>query len=264
MSAAPRSPPGLTPATSPTPDAADLPNSIAERRLVSILFADLVGSTTLSATRDSEEVRDLLSRYFETSKQIIGRYGGTIEKFIGDAVMAVWGAPTVPEDDAERARAGLALAAAVTALGRSSGSRASRRGRRPPHRRGRGHARAPRARAWWPATLSIRPRRIQSVAPPGAVFVGEATMHAAATRPSPTRPRASQFLHGKEAPVPALASLGGWSAEVGGAPPFGRASNRHSSGADDELRMLKDLFHTTSHDQRPHLVLVIGPAGIGK
>src|SRR6185503_3116854 len=89
---------------------------LAERRLVSVLFADLVGFTTLSEARDSEEVRDLLSRYFDTSRQIIGRYGGNIEKFIGDAVMAVWGAPTATENDAELAvRAGLDLAAAVAA-----------------------------------------------------------------------------------------------------------------------------------------------------
>ncbi|HXJ66154.1 MAG TPA: zinc ribbon domain-containing protein, partial [Actinomycetota bacterium] len=65
---------------------------VAERRLVSVLFADLVGFTTLSESRDAEEVRDLLSRYFETCRKLIERYGGTVEKFIGDAVMAVWGA----------------------------------------------------------------------------------------------------------------------------------------------------------------------------
>ncbi len=65
----------------------------AERRLVSVLFADLVGFTSLSETRDAEEVRELLTRYFDTCRALIGRYGGTVEKFIGDAVMAVWGAP---------------------------------------------------------------------------------------------------------------------------------------------------------------------------
>jgi class 3 adenylate cyclase len=73
----------------------------AERRLVSILFADLVGFTTLSEKRDAEEVRELLSRYFDSSRQVINRYGGTVEKFIGDAVMAAWGAPAANEDDAE-------------------------------------------------------------------------------------------------------------------------------------------------------------------
>src|SRR5207249_12188271 len=90
----------------------------AERRLVSVLFADLVGFTTLSESRDSEEVRELLSSYFDTSRQLIARHGGTVEKFIGDAVMAVCGTPIAREDDAERAvRAGLDLVAAVTALG---------------------------------------------------------------------------------------------------------------------------------------------------
>ena len=80
---------------------------IAERRLVTVLFADLVGFTPFAEERDAEDVRDTLTRYFELATEVIGRYGGTIEKFIGDAVMAVWGAPTAREDDAERAvRAG--------------------------------------------------------------------------------------------------------------------------------------------------------------
>src|SRR3954471_22662684 len=92
--------------------------SPSERRLVSVLFADLVGFTSLSESRDAEQVRDLLSRYFETCSRLIELYGGTVEKFIGDAVMAVWGAPTATEDDAERAvRAALDLVAAVSALG---------------------------------------------------------------------------------------------------------------------------------------------------
>ena len=104
----------------------------AERRLVSVLFADLVGFTTLSETRDSEEVRELLSRYFDTAKQVIGRYGGTVEKFIGDAVIAVWGAPVAREDDAERAvHAALDLVGAVSAIGpdlqRARAVRAARR-----------------------------------------------------------------------------------------------------------------------------------------
>jgi class 3 adenylate cyclase len=81
------------------------------------MFADLVGFTTISEGRDSEETRELLSRYFDLAREIVERYAGTIEKFIGDAVMAVWGAPTAQEDDAERAvRAALDLVAAVGSL----------------------------------------------------------------------------------------------------------------------------------------------------
>jgi class 3 adenylate cyclase len=85
------------------------------------LFCDLVGFTPLSETRDPEEVRELLSRYFEVARTVIGRYGGVVEKFIGDAVMAVWGTPTATEEDAERAvRAALELVDAVAQLGRDA------------------------------------------------------------------------------------------------------------------------------------------------
>ena len=128
-----------------------VPPPAAERRLVSVLFADLVGFTPLSESRDAEDVRELLSRYFETCRRLIERYGGTVEKFIGDAVMAVWGAPVATEDDAERAvRAALELVAAVAALGDEVGA---------PELQARAGVvtgevavtLAPTARAWWRA-----------------------------------------------------------------------------------------------------------------
>src|SRR6478735_5153360 len=75
----------------------------AERKMVTVLFADLVGFTAASEGRDAEDTRELLTRYFETCRRLITLYGGTVEKFIGDAVMAVWGTPSANEDDAERA-----------------------------------------------------------------------------------------------------------------------------------------------------------------
>ena len=90
------------------------PAAEAERRLVSVLFGDLVGFTPLSEDRDPEAVRELLSGYFDTARRVIERYGGTVEKFIGDAVMAVFGAPVAHEDDPERAvRAGLRILEAI-------------------------------------------------------------------------------------------------------------------------------------------------------
>ena len=65
---------------------------VSERRVCSVLFADLVGFTSLSESRDPEEVREILSEYFQVARRLITRYGGVVEKFIGDAVMAVWGA----------------------------------------------------------------------------------------------------------------------------------------------------------------------------
>ena len=95
---------------------------MAERRLTSVLFGDLVGFTTLSESRDAEDVRELLSEYFAMAKTVVSRYGGTIEKFIGDAVMAVWGVPVAHEDDAERAvRAGLDLISEMAGVAASAG-----------------------------------------------------------------------------------------------------------------------------------------------
>ncbi len=89
--------------------------------MCSLLFCDLVGFTPLSESRDPEAVRELLSRYFETARLIIGRYGGVVEKFIGDGVVAVWGTPVAAEGDAERAvRADLDPVAAVAELGRDA------------------------------------------------------------------------------------------------------------------------------------------------
>ena len=73
---------------------------VAERRVCSVLFCDVVGFTPLSESRDPEAVRELLSQYFAVARTVIGRYGGVVEKFIGDAVMAVWGTPVAAEGDA--------------------------------------------------------------------------------------------------------------------------------------------------------------------
>jgi class 3 adenylate cyclase len=105
-------------AAAPGPDG----QPVAERRVCSVLFCDVVGFTPLSEARDPEAVRELQSRYFSVARTMVGRYGGTVEKFIGDAVMAVWGTPTATEDDAERAvRAALDLVSAVAQLGADAG-----------------------------------------------------------------------------------------------------------------------------------------------
>jgi class 3 adenylate cyclase len=150
----------------------------AERRLVTVLFADLVGFTAASEGRDAEETRELLSRYFDTCRRLIELYGGTVEKFIGDAVMAVWGTPTATEDDAERAvRAALDLVAAVTALGDEVGA---------PDLRARAGVLTGEAAVTIGAEgqgmvagdLVNTASRIQSIAEPGTVVAGETTRRA--------------------------------------------------------------------------------------
>src|SRR3989475_13305694 len=106
---------------------------VKERKVVSVLFCDLVGFTAASESADPEEVQARIAPYHARTRERIEAFGGTVEKFIGDAVMAVFGAPTVHEDDPERAvRAGLALLEAIEALNVADGSRARRR----QHRRG--------------------------------------------------------------------------------------------------------------------------------
>ena len=228
----------------------------AERRLVSVLFADLVGFTPFAEERDAEDVRETLSHYFEIASDVIGRYGGTVEKFIGDAVMAVWGAPSAHEDDAERAvRAGLELVDAVRSLGPAIQARAG--------------VLTGEAAVTIGATnqglvagdLVNTAARLQAAAQPGTVLVGETTQRAA-SRAIAFEPAGQQSLKGKSTPVPAWRALR-VVAEVGG-------RNRSETleapfvGRDDELRLLKDLFHATAREGRARLVSVVGPAGIGK
>jgi class 3 adenylate cyclase len=93
-----------------------------ERRIVTVLFADLVGFTPLSESLDAEDVRTIQEAYFAGVRETVGRHGGVLEKFIGDAAMAVFGIPDARDDDAERAvRAALALISAVEHIGARPG-----------------------------------------------------------------------------------------------------------------------------------------------
>src|SRR4029079_14648595 len=97
---------------------AKAPPSREQRKVVSVLFCDVTGSTELGEQLDPEALRTLLARYFEQMKAIVERHGGSVEKFIGDAVMAVFGVPVVHEDDALRAvRAAVEMRDAFPALG---------------------------------------------------------------------------------------------------------------------------------------------------
>jgi len=243
-------------AVPPTKPVETLPAHVAERRLVTVLFADLVGFTPFSEERDAEEVRETLSRYFDLASAVIGRHGGTVEKFIGDAAMAVWGAPVAHEDDAERAvRAALELVAVIPDLGPTMQARAGVL---------TGEAAVTlgaQGQGMVAGDLVTTASRLQSVARPGTVLVGEATMRAA-SRAIAFEPAGDQVLRGKAAPVPAWRA-GPVVAERGGRgrsdvlePPFvGRA---------EELRALKEALQATGRDRRPRLVSITGPAGIGK
>ncbi len=229
---------------------------VAERRLVSVLFADLVGFTAASEGRDAEETRDLLSRYFELARTLVGRYGGTVEKFIGDAVMAVWGTPTATEDDAERAvRAALDLVASVSELDAKLRARAGVL---------TGEAAVTlgaEGEGMVAGDLVNTASRVQSEADPGVVLVGESTRRAS-EQAIVYESAGEREIKGKAEPVAlwralrVVSGVGGRLRSAGLEAPF--------VGRERELRLIKDLFHACATDGRAHLVSVTGIAGIGK
>ena len=199
--------------------AADPRAGATERRVVSVLFADLVGFTTLSADRDPETMRELQDRYFERTRVIVDRYGGVIEKFIGDAVMAMWGAPVAHEDDAERA-----VRAGPRPRRHGPGARARRPASTSQVRVGvlTGEAAVTvgaEGQGMVTGDLVNTAARLQSVAPPGGVLVGEAT-RLAAEAAIEFDAAGEQELKGKAAPV----------AVVAGRPRRRRARRRATAG----------------------------------
>ena len=239
--------------------AADRP--VAERRVTSVLFGDLVGFTPLSESKDSEEVRELLSTYFAQCRVIIGRYGGVVEKFIGDAVMAVWGVPVAHEDDAQRAvRAGLELVAAVAAMGEEVGAPglAMRVGVVTGEVAVTVGATAEGMVAGDAVNTAAR---VQGAADPGRVWVDETTRGLSSAAISFTD-TGEHALKGKTEPM-RLFEAGVVVSDLGGgqrvdgleAPLTGRGS---------ELRVIKELFHATEESRRPRLVVLDGAAGVGK
>jgi class 3 adenylate cyclase len=244
-----------------SPDPQAQPAPVAERKVTSVLFGDLVGFTSLSETRDKEEVRELLSEYFAQCRRIVARYGGTVEKFIGDAVMAVWGVPAAHDDDAERAvRAGLELIRAVEVLGeeRSLSGLALRVGivtGEVAVTLGAEHEGMVAGDAVNTAA------RVQAVAEPGQVWVDETTR--LLTSGAITYVDVgSHALKGKADPMP-LWAVRAVVAAIGGAQ---RADGLEAplTGRARELRVVKELFHGVEDSGRPALVLVNGDPGLGK
>jgi class 3 adenylate cyclase/predicted ATPase len=246
----------VTPASAP-----QVSGPVAQRRVCSVLFCDLVGFTPLSEARDPEAVRELLSRYFATARTIIGRYGGTVEKFIGDAVMAVWGTPAATEGDAERAvRAALDLVAAVADLG----AEASVPGLA---------ARAGVVTGEVAVTLGAvaegmvagdavnTAARVQSAADPGSVLADSATQRLASAAVGFTDV-GGHALKGKTEPqqlwraTRVLGGIGGIQRVDGLEAPL--------TGRDAELRTIRELFHAAAERKVPRMVTVSGPAGVGK
>jgi len=231
-----------------------------ERKIVSVLFVDLVGFTARSDRADPEDVRDLLQLYHSRVKEQAERFSGTVEKFIGDAVVAVFGAPATHTDDPERAvRAGLRALAAVQELNRSrpdldlvaraavnTGEAVVATGAR--HQDGEALAMG---------DVVNTASRLQAAAPPGRLIVGEETYRATHDG---IRYEAIGAVEtkGKKEPVKA------WLAVEPIAPGERRSGGGRLVGRERELALLRSVWESSAKENRPHLVTVIGPPGIGK
>ncbi|HVS47287.1 MAG TPA: AAA family ATPase [Candidatus Dormibacteraeota bacterium] len=228
-----------------------------ERKVVTVVFADLVGFTSRAEQLDPEDVRAMLSPYYARLRSELVRHGGTVEKFIGDAVMALFGAPVAHEDDPERAvRAALAIrdwvleqgelqvriavntGVALVALGARSGD-------------GEGMA---------SGDVVNTTARLQSAAPVNGILVGEVTYRA--TSPVITyREVEPVTAKGKVEPVPvwealeARSRLGSDLNRIGRAPLIGR---------EQELDVLRDSLARVRRERTPQLVTIVGVPGIGK
>lgn len=230
------------------------------RKITSVLFGDLVGFTTLSESRDPEEVRELLTAYFEECRAIVTRYGGELEKFIGDAVMAVWGLPVTREDDAERAvRAGIELVEGVAALGDRIGmpGLALRVGITTAEVAVTLGATGQGMVAGDPVNTAAR---IQSAAEPGQVWV-DGTTRSFTSAAIAYEDAGAHPMKGKAEPVPLWAVR----AVVAGA-----GGGRHGLleaqlvGRERELRLVKEVFHRVEESRRPGLLVIDGEPGTGK
>lgn len=234
---------------------------VTERKVTSVLFGDLVGFTTLSESRDAEDVRELLSAYFELCRTVISRYGGTVEKFIGDAVMAVWGVPVAHEDDAERAvRAGLEIVTAIADMG--ADLQAPDLAMRVGIVTGEVAVTLGATGQGMVAGDAVNTAaRVQSAATPGRVWVDDTTRSLSSAAIS-FAAAGAHTLKGKAEPVP-LWEAGTVVADVGG---------RHRmdgleaplTARERELRLVKELFHAAEESGRPRLVVVDGEPGVGK
>jgi len=226
-----------------------------------VLFVDLVGFTPFAERQDPESVREFLTQYFDRAQRIIESYGGTVEKFIGDAVMAVWGAPVANEDDAELAvRAGLEVVSSVSDLGEVTGNSGLRaRGGVVTGEVAITIGKVSEGMVLGDTVNSAS--RVQSVAEPGTVFVDESTWRAASGAIA-FEEVGTLELKGKAVTIKAWRALRVVAQRKG----LGRAERLEPPfvGRDEEIRQIKELLHATTREKRGRLVSVTGIPGIGK
>ena len=226
-----------------------------ERRVVTILFADVAGSTALGDALDPEDVRVLLRRYYDIARETVSEHGGILEKFIGDAVVAVFGFPRTHDDDPQRA-----LAAALTLRDRVRADPAL--GDRLPIRLGinTGEVVAARESATGDFPLSGDAvnvaARLQQAGEPWSILCGERTVASIRTGFA-FGPAMAIEARGKSQPIRALPLLGRTVSQP-------VAKRTPLIGRDADLEQLELVARRSLREQRPYLVSIVAPAGVGK
>jgi class 3 adenylate cyclase len=236
-----------------TPLAAAAAPAGEERRVVTVVFVDLIGSTARAEALDPEDVRAFLAPYHEAVRNELESFGGVVEKFIGDAVMAVFGAPIAYGDDAERAvRAALAVRDSVPhddlqlRIAVNTGEALVALGARPAF-----------GEAMVAGDVVNTAARLQAAAPANAVLVGEETWRA--TRDQIEYDPAEPCIgKGKSEPIAA------WLAVRARGPQGERPLASTFVGRRRELRLLHDVWQQVRDERTPHLVTIVGVAGTGK
>ena len=232
-----------------------------ERKIVSVLFADVVGSTSLGADNDPEVVRSTMARYFERMKEIAEAHGGTVEKFIGDAVMVVFGVPVVHDDDAERSiRAALAMRDAIPALNREISLQL---GARIAVNTGEAVAGTgtPGQFLVTGDTVNVA-ARLQQGADTGEVIAGALTekLTRGGVEYAPHAPVAAK---GKPEPIAAFTAVRMRSSvpeQIRGLP----GMRAQLVGRERELRLMLETFDRVAAERRAHLFTIVGSPGLGK
>jgi class 3 adenylate cyclase/tetratricopeptide (TPR) repeat protein len=234
-----------------------------ERKVVTVVFADLVGSTARADGADPEDVRAVLAPYHSRLRHELEAHGGTVEKFIGDAVVAVFGAPAAHEDDPERAvRAALAIQEAIDELNEAEPALELevRIGVNTGEALVALEARPESGEGMVSGDVINTAARLQAAAPPGAVLVGELTFRGT-ERMIRYDDHTAVAAKGKAAPVPAWlaveprSSFGIEDVSVGRVPLVGR---------EREVALLADALARVRRDERSQLITLAGVPGIGK
>src|SRR6266540_5939876 len=238
-----------------------------ERKFAAALFADLVGSTSLGEREDPEIVQTLVGGTFRRLTEEVERYGGIVDKVMGDAILAIFGVPATHEDDPERAvRAALEMQAVLAELNRA----VEAEGRPALAMRIGVEAGEVLVHLEREAGLADRmltgdavntAARLQAAAEPGRIVVGP-TVYASTRAVVDYRELAPLQLKGKAEAVPAWEAVAVKARRGGERAPLGLEARL--VGRDEEMSFLKDTFHRVRGEGRPGLVTVIGPAGVGK